>query len=183
MYDIFTGAAGIRIHIYAIFNVAASICMRPCCDTHVVCIFAVYSMRRHAFCIHIYCTFAIQEHNMYFICIFTLYYTTTIFSISMIHCMKMRPPLCCGRRLYAFLRCVSRLGCNFTSITEHVYDKFYCAASVRPHFYDINKQRKRTMGLLHAYLRYLKRFGSPPCNEGVARAPPRSLPGHPGASK
>ena len=45
-----------------------------------VCIFTVYSMLRQASCMHIYGIFMIKEHNVYFIRIFTLHYTTNVFS-------------------------------------------------------------------------------------------------------
>ncbi len=51
-----------------------------CAGMHVVCIFMIYSMRRQSYRMHSYGVFTIEEHNMYFIRIFTIYYATRRFS-------------------------------------------------------------------------------------------------------
>ncbi len=119
---VFYAAAVISMHIYDTFYVAAHVCM------HILGIFYVPAV----ICTHFYGILYAPACMLYaylryiirgvlvFSCIFTIrlrwknakcilyvylgYIMRRAFlSISMIHCMKMRPPLCGGRRLYAFL--------------------------------------------------------------------------------
>ena len=91
-------------------------------------------------------------------------------------CMKMTLPLCCGRRLYAFLRYILRLERHFPRITEGLYDKFYVAACICLHFYDINEEcKKSNMPFVCIFTVVKVILESPPA--------PRDAPDPPGASQ
>ncbi len=107
------------------------------CRQAFVCIFAVYSMCRQVLRMHFCDIFYVPAGAFYaylqYICdkrarhvlsmhIYDILCDNLFFAISMIRCMKMTLPLCCGRRLYAFLRYILRLERHFTSITEGLYD-------------------------------------------------------------
>ena len=96
-----------------------------CCGRHLVCIFTIYSMLRQVLCMHFYDIFYVAAGTFYaylrYICdkrarhilsmhIYDILCDNPFFAISMIRCMKMTPPLCCGRRLHAFLRYILRVG-------------------------------------------------------------------------
>ncbi len=122
-----------------------------CCGRHIVCIFTIYSILRQASCMHFYDIFYVAAGTLYafydifyvaagtfyaylrYICdkrarhvlsthIYDMLCDNPFFVISMIRCMKMTLPLCCGRRLHAFFRYILRLERHFTSITEGLYD-------------------------------------------------------------
>ncbi len=112
------------MHFYDIFYVAAGILYAFLryilyCGRHLVCIFMIYSMLRQVLCMHFYDIFYVAVGVFYaylrYICdkrarhilsmhIYDILCDNPFFAISMIRCIKMTPPLCCGRRLHAFLR-------------------------------------------------------------------------------